>query len=144
MEAVIQNTQIKSNSKAGLWTGRIFSGIIILFLGFDSTIHLLNIPAVVEGSIKLGFSQPNLGVVIGAIEVICLALYIFPRTSVFGAILLTGYLGGAIAVQLRVDAPLFSSLLFPVYMGILLWGGLYLRDSRLREIVPFRKNEENN
>jgi len=76
---------------------------------------------------------------IGVVELVCLALYLIPRTSVLGAILLTGYLGGAVAAQVRIEAPVFSTLLFPVYTGALLWVGLYLRDADLRELVPPRR-----
>ncbi|MGI8954304.1 MAG: DoxX family protein, partial [Nocardioidaceae bacterium] len=76
---------------------------------------------------------------IGVVELVCLALYLIPRTSVLGAILLTGYLGGAVAAQVRIEAPVFSTLLFPVYTGVLLWVGLYLRDADLRELVPLRR-----
>jgi hypothetical protein len=80
----------------------------------------------------------SLSVIIGVIELICVIIYTIPRTSVLGAILQTGYLGGAVAIQLRIGAPLFSTALFPIYIGILAWGGLYLRDDRLRTLIPLR------
>ena len=126
--------------KARLWTSRILSGIAILFLLFDSVIHLMVIAPVVEAFNQLGFPV-ELAVGLGIIEIICLALYVFPRTSILGAILLTGYLGGAVATQLRIGAPLFSTTLFPIYIGILVWGGLYLRDEQLRALISVHKKE---
>jgi hypothetical protein len=96
------------------------------------------IPPVVESFNQLGYPV-DLAVTLGIIELICLITYVIPRTSVLGAILLTGYLGGAVAIQLRIGAPLFSTALFPIYIGILVWEGLYLRDDRLRALVPGRK-----
>jgi DoxX-like family len=115
------------------WTGWILTGIPALFLLLDTVIHLIEIPPVVEAFVQLGYS-PTLARPIGVIELVCLVLYMIPRTSVLGAILLTGYLGGAIASNLRVGNPLFSHVLFPVYVGALLWAGLYLREPRLRAI----------
>ena len=123
--------------KGRLWTGRILSGLAVLFMLFDATIHVLKPSAVVEALAQLGYPL-RAAVPLGIIELILIALYLVPRTSVFGAILLTGYLGGAIAVQVRVGAPLFSTVLFPVYVALFLWGGLYLRDERLRALIPFR------
>jgi hypothetical protein len=132
--------QTTTESKARLWTARILSGIAVLFLLFDSAIHLMVIPPVVEAFTQLGLSI-NLAIAIGIIELVCLVLYIVPPTSIVGAILLTGYLGGAVAIQLRVGAPLFGTALFPIYIGILVWGGLFLRDGYLRTIIPFRTQE---
>ncbi|HJP59252.1 MAG TPA: DoxX family protein [Gemmatimonadaceae bacterium] len=125
-------------SKGQLWTGRILSGLGAVFMLFDATIHLLKPAAVVEGFAKLGFPI-NTAVPIAIVEFVCIILYLIPRTSIFGAILLTGYLGGAIATQLRVGAPLFSTLLFPIYVALFLWGGLYLRDPLVRTIIPTRR-----
>jgi DoxX-like family len=113
--------------------------LIALFLLFDGIIHILNIAPVAAAFAQLGFPV-NVAVPLGIVELICLVLYVIPQTSVLGAILLTGYLGGAVATNLRVGASLFGTILFPVYMGILLWGGLYLRDGRLRALIPSRKN----
>jgi hypothetical protein len=120
---------------ARLWTGRIMTGLPVLFLLFDAVIHLIEIPPVVEAFTQLGYSA-TLARPIGVVELVCLALFVIPRTSVLGVVLLTGYLGGAIASNLRVGNPLFSHVLFPVYLGIFLWAGLYLREPRLR--VLFR------
>jgi hypothetical protein len=118
------------------WAGRILSGIAVLFLLFDSSIKLLNLSVVADSMNQLGYPV-RLAPVIGAIELVCLIVYVVPRTSILGAILLTGYLGGAISTHLRVGDPLFSHVLFPLYVAALIWGGLYLRDRRVRTLLPF-------
>lgn len=126
-------------SKKSLWAGRIISCLAVLFMLFDAVIHIVNPPFVVESMQKLGYNAaitPSLGVIV----LICTAIYLFPKTSVLGAILFTGYLGGAVATNLRVGSPLFSTTLFPVYVGIFIWGGLYLRNARLQTLIPFRKD----
>ncbi|HKW09803.1 MAG TPA: DoxX family protein [Gemmatimonadaceae bacterium] len=125
-------------ARGQIWTGRSLSGVAALFLLFDATIHLLRPEPVVKGFAQLGYPL-SVAVPIAIIEFVCLALYLIPRTTIFGAILLTGYLGGAIAAQLRVGAPLFSTLLFPIYVALFLWGGLYLRDPVVRSIIPARR-----
>lgn len=127
-------------SKKSLWGGRIMSGLVIAFLAVDVIMKLLKpAPApVVETFAHLGWSL-NRAPVLGIILLVCTALYVIPITSLFGAILLTGYLGGAIATHLRIGDPLFSHVLFPTYLGILLWGGLYLCEDRLRALLPFRR-----
>jgi hypothetical protein len=124
--------------KAMLWVGRVTTGLVALFLAFDSAIKLMQLDVVREAMVPLGYPD-YLGLVIGTIEAICLVLYVVPQTAVLGAILITGVLGGAIASHLRVGDPLFSHVLFGVYVGILAWGGLYLRDDRLRALIPFRR-----
>ncbi|MEP6534173.1 MAG: DoxX family protein [Bryobacteraceae bacterium] len=117
-----------------VWAGRVLSGLAVLFLLMDSVMKLANARVAVEGTKELGFPESAV-FVIGAVLLICTVLYMIPRTSSIGAILLTGYLGGAVATQLRVGNPLFSHILFPVYFGIIVWAGLYLRDSRLRTFI---------
>ena len=129
----MQLDQTTSVSKKRLWTSRIISGIVVLFLIFDSVTKLMTINPVVEGMRKLGYPVP-LAPVIGAILLICVVLYVIPRTAPLGAILLTGYLGGAVASQLRIGMPLLGYTLFPIYVAALAWGGLYLRDSRVRAL----------
>jgi hypothetical protein len=124
-------------TKAQLWTGRVLSTLAILFLAFDSTLKLLRLPMVAEASAKLGY-QAHTIFPIGVVLLVCVILYAIPQTSVLGAILLTGYLGGAVATHTRVGDPLFSHILFPTYVGAVLWLGLYLREPRLRALVPFR------
>jgi hypothetical protein len=125
------------DSRARLWAGRIISALAVLFLLFDSVIHIIRIGPVDQGFADLGYAV-SLARPLGIIELVCVIFYVIPRTSVLGAVLLTGYLGGAVATNLRVGAPLFSHVLFPVYVGILLWGGLYLRDIRVRAIFPVK------
>jgi hypothetical protein len=115
--------------------GRVLSGLATLFLTFDVGIKLVQLPIVGETMSELGY-PPELGLMIGIVELVCLVLYVVPRTAVLGAILWTAVFGGAIATHIRVDSPLFSHVLFGVYLGLLIWGGLYLRNSRLRELLP--------
>ncbi|SRR6266550_3032730 len=122
-------------SNRALWTGRILSGLVVLFLLFDAVVHILKPSQVVEAFGQLGFPLGT-AVPFGTIELILIALYLIPRTSVFGAILLTGYLGGAISAQLRIGAPLFGNVLFPLYVALFVWGGLWFRDLRLRALIP--------
>jgi len=131
------STTATPTSNRRLWTGRILSGLGALFMAFDGTIHILRVAPVVEAFGQLGYPL-GVSATLGVIELICVALYLLPRTSVLGAVLLTGYLGGAIATQVRVGAPLFSTTLFPLYVGLLLWGGLYLRDERVSSLIPLR------
>jgi hypothetical protein len=120
-----------------LWSGRIFSGLVAAFMIFDAVIHLMKPAPVVEAFAKLGYPL-RLAVVLGIVELLCVLLYVIPRTSILGAILLTGYLGGAIAIQLPTGNSLFGEVLFPVYIGAFVWGGIYLRDDRLRSLIPLR------
>jgi hypothetical protein len=126
-------------SKSALWTGRALSGLVILFLLFDGAIKLVPWPIVTETMDKIGYgSSESLARTLGAITIACTVLYAVPPTSILGAILLTGYLGGAMASHVRIDSPLFSHILFGFYLGLMLWGGLWLRDRRLRSLIPFR------
>lgn len=124
-------------SKPGLWVGRVMSTLFALFLLMDSTIKLVPIDAVTrtmtEMQLPATMARP-----IGIIELASLALYLWPRTAVLGAVLFTGVFGGAIASHWRLGDPLFSHVLFGVYLGVLMWGGLWLRDQRLRALFPFR------
>lgn len=117
-----------------LWAGRILSGLVVAFLLFDGSIKILKLPAAVEGTARLGYPAGVL-VPLGIVLLACVALYLIPRTSVLGAILLTGYLGGATATQVRLGDPWF---VLPVVFGVMAWGGLYLRDARLRALIPTR------
>jgi hypothetical protein len=125
-------------SAKGVWTGRVLSTLAILFLLFDSVIKVLKTSIAVESTVQLGYPERVI-VGIGLVEIVCLALYAFPRTAVLGAILLTGHLGGAIATHVRVGSPLVSHVLFPVYVAALIWGGLLLREGRLRALIPLRR-----
>jgi|SRR5579872_2409865 len=120
------------------WTGWSLSGLMIAFLLFDSVSKIALERHVVEANTAIGYPVEVIRP-LGIVCLICAILYAIPRTSIFGAILLTGYLGGAIASKVRIEDPLFSSVLFGVYFGLLVWGGLYLRDEQLRSLVPFRR-----
>jgi hypothetical protein len=126
-----------SRANAAIWTGRVISGFATLFLVFDGVIHVMKPQPVVDAFAELGYPL-SVSVILGNIELVCLALYLMRPTAVLGAILLTGYLGGAIAAQVRIGTPLFSHVLFPIYVALLFWGGLYLRDPRVRAIIRLR------
>ena len=128
---------LASGSKAATWAGRAMSAVPVLFLLLDGVMKLVKPAPVVEATVALGYPE---GVIVGlgVVVLVGTVLYALPRTAVLGAILLTGYLGGAVATHVRVGGPLFTHVLFPVYLGALVWGGLYLRDRRLRALVPFR------
>jgi len=130
-----------SSSKKGVWAGRILSGLVVVFLIPDGIFKFLKPAPVLEAFAHVGWSV-SLANTLGILLLTCTALYAFPRTSILGAILLTGYLGGAVATNLRAGDPLFSHVLFPTYLGTLLWLGLYLRDGRLRVLIPLRRKPE--
>lgn len=117
------------------------TGLVIVFLLMDAVIKLMALPAATETGAALGFSGAGMARALGLILLVCTVLYIAPRTTVLGAILLSAYLGGAVATQLRVGAPLFTHILFGVYLGVLLWGGLWLRDTRVRALIPLLGTE---
>jgi hypothetical protein len=119
-------------------TGRILSGIAVLFLLLDGVAKLLQVQPVIDGTLQLGYPR-DIVFSLGVILLSCLLAYIVPQTSVLGALLLTGYLGGAVATHARLEHPLFSHTLFPIYVGLFIWGGLVLRDERLRAFLPVRR-----
>ena len=130
------DSQAPPVSKKMLWVGWIMSGIPSLFLLVDGVMKLLKPEPVVEATVKLGYPEDVI-VGLGIVVLACTVLYIIPRTAVLGAILLTGYLGGAVATHVRAGEGAFP-ILFPVIFGAVLWGGLYLRDARLRALLPLR------
>ena len=133
-------THAQSVSKSARWTGYAMSGLVILFLLFDGGIKLVPLEIVTQTSGEIGLpTDASFARLLGILTLIGVVLYAIPRTSVLGAILLTGYMGGAIATHLRIGSPLFSHTLFGVYLGLLIWGGLYLREPRLRQLIPFRR-----
>jgi hypothetical protein len=134
MQTIVQTGE---TSNAVLWTGRIMSGLVIAFMLLDGAMKLVPLDVVVTTSEQMGIPG-NLARTLGVIGLICTVLYAVPRTSVLGAVLLTGYLGGAIASHLRLGDPIFTHTLFGLYLGLLVWGGLYLRDIRLRALIPLR------
>lgn len=128
--------QMAPVSKTSIWAGRILSALPVLMLLSSSIMKLMNHPIAVDGFAKFGFPEgiaPKLGI----LELACTVIYVIPQTSVLGAILLTGYLGGAVVTHVRVGDP-FSNIITPVFLGALVWGGLFLRDKRLRALIPFR------
>ncbi len=133
---------VESHARLPRWqtiTGTVMSGLIVAFLVFDGAIKLAPIAPVTETMAALGYSgDPMLARGLGIVTLLCALLYAIPRTSVLGAILLTGLLGGAIATHLRVGSPIFSHLLFGAYLGLIAWGGLYLRYEAVRKMIPFK------
>jgi len=119
----------------GLWAGRIVSALVVLMLLADSVAKIVKAAPVLKAQAELGFPD-SLTVGIGFVLLICTCVYAIPKTSVLGAILLTGFLGGAVAVKLRIGDSLFGQILFPVYIGVMVWGGLFLREHRLRALIP--------
>ena len=124
-------------SKAAFRTGIGLTAFVALFLTFDAVIKVLQLDIAVQATTALGYPASTI-FWIGAIELVSLGLYLVPRTSVLGAVFLTGHLGGAIATHVRAGSPLASHTLFPIYVALLLWAGLYLREPRLRALVPLR------
>ena len=137
-QSMAPRSQAYGHSKWGKWIGWGMSGLMIAFLLFDSVSKIVLEHHVVEATTQIGY-PPDVIRPLGVICLACTLLYAIPRTSILGAILLTGYLGGAIASKVRIEDPMFSSVLFGAYFGILVWGGLYLRDERLRSLIPFRQ-----
>jgi hypothetical protein len=121
-------------SKKSILAGRIVSGVVVLFLGADAAMKVLKTRLAVEGDARLGYPE-NTVVGIGVLLLLCTLLYVIPRTSILGAILLTGYLGGAVATHVRVGNPWLGYVLLPVYIGVLVWGSLFLRDPRIRTLL---------
>src|SRR5258708_11042144 len=128
-------TQTAPVSKTMLWAGRIISVLVVVFLLFDALIKVMSLPPAIEGTTGLGYPE-SLVFGIGLLELVCVVLYVIPRTSILGAILLTGYLGGAVATNLRVGNPLFTHILSPPYFRMLIWGGLFFPHSPLRAPLP--------
>jgi DoxX-like protein len=128
-------TQAANSSNKTVWAGRVISGLIVLFMLFDATVKLLRLPAAIEGTVHLGYPA-SLVLPIGIVALGCVVLYAIPRTAVLGAILLTGYFGGATATQVRVQDMWF---VMPIILGILAWAGLYLRDKGLRALIPLKR-----
>lgn len=124
-------------SRASRWTGRVLSGLSVAFMIFDASLKVLELPVAIEGTVQLGY-PPGVIFGLGLVQLACLILYVVPRTAVLGALLWTGYLGGAVATHVRIGNPLFSHTLFPIYLAVLIWAGLWLRDRRLRAVLPLR------
>jgi hypothetical protein len=123
------------SSKAMLWTGYVLSALPVLFMFMSGVMKLVQPPMVVEGMAKNGIASSGV-MILGVIELLCAALYVIPRTAVLGAVLVTGYLGGAIMVHVRAHE---IALLSPLILGMCAWGGLFMRDERIRALLPLRK-----
>jgi hypothetical protein len=120
--------------------GRVLSGLVIVFMLFDGAVKLVPLSVVTEAMEKIGYgSSETLARTLGLVSIVCTVLYAIPPTSFVGAILLTGYLGGAMASHLRIGSPLLTHTLFGFYLGLMVWGGLWLRDKDLRALLPFRR-----
>lgn len=130
-----------AGSRRRLWIGRIMSGLAVAFLVFDSAGKLLEVQPVIDGTKQLGY-PPEIVFGLGVTLLACVLTYLIPRTSVLGVVLLTGYLGGAVATHVRVGNPLFTHVLFPTYVAALLWGGLLLRDQRLAALLAWRNRRQ--
>jgi hypothetical protein len=122
-----------------VWTGRVLTGLFALFMLGASITPKFFMPEIAAESMAVTGWKPDKTLLLGILELACLVLYLVPRTAVFGAVLMTAYLGGAIATNLRVDNPLFSFTLFGVYLGLFMWGGLWLRNPGLRAVFPFNR-----
>jgi len=146
MQTIAQDSSFAGAITAGSprgsqWTGRVLSGLAVAFLIFDSVGKLLEVQPVIDGTKQLGY-PPDIVFGLGVTLLSCVLAYLLPRTSVLGAVLLTGYLGGAVATHVRVGSPFFTHVLFPTYIAALLWGGLMLRDARLRALLPWRDRSQ--
>jgi len=137
VESMQLNAPIANASKGMLWTGRVLSGLIALLFVFDGVGHLMKPAPVVEAFARLGYPL-SASVGIGVLALVCTAIYVIPRTSIFGAILMTGYLGGAVSTHVRAGSTLFETI-FPVILGTLMWAGIYVRDAQLRKLIPLRR-----
>jgi hypothetical protein len=132
------NASTLSTSRWPIWTGRTLSGLVVAFLVMDAGMKIAALSIVTESAPTVGWTgDPGFWRAMGLLLLAITALYAWPRTAVLGAILLTGYLGGAVATHLRMSDPLFSHTLFGVYVGVVLWGGLWFRDARVRNLLPF-------
>ncbi|HET7268070.1 MAG TPA: DoxX family protein [Oleiagrimonas sp.] len=135
------NTPSTTISPAARWTGRLLSALVIVFLLLDAAIKLAALPVVTQTLVDLGYpDSAGLARGLGVLTLACVLLYAYPRTAVLGAVLLTGLLGGAMATHLRAGSPVFSHFLFGAYLGLIAWGGLYLRDPRLRALLPWQRH----
>jgi hypothetical protein len=132
------STQSSGRGRA-YWLGWTLTALAVAFLLMDATMKLLALPVVLNAGAELGFSGAGIARGLGIVLLLCTVLYAVPRTAVLGAILLTGYLGGAIATHVRVDSPLLTHVLFGAYLAVFLWGGLYLREPKLRALIPLNR-----
>lgn len=138
LEVASQKTRTSVRTPKSVIAGRVLSGIAIAFMTMDTSMKLFSVKEAVEGTAALGFNT-NVILPLGLIQLVALVLYIIPRTAPIGALLFTGYLGGAVAIHVRLGNPVFTHMLSPIYVAILLWGGLFLRDARVRAALGAKK-----
>lgn len=138
MTTIDHSTSLASPRNRTFWLGWVLSGLLIAFMIFDGAIKLVLIQPVIDSMTELGYPL-QYARLLGVLGLVCTLLYAIPRTSVLGAVLLTAYLGGAVSTHLRIGSPLFSHTLFGVYMGLFAWGGIWLRNPRLRAIFPIMR-----
>ena len=134
-EAPLMNASTPDSTPTQRRTAYVLTTLAALFLTLDTVMKLLRLAPAVEGTVALGYPEHTVAL-IGVIELVCLVLYLVPQTAVIGAVVMTGYLGGAIATHVRLGNPLLSHTLFPIYVAVMVWGGLYLREPRLRALLP--------
>ncbi len=134
-EAPPMNASTPGSTRTQVRTAYVLTTLAALFLTLDTVMKLLRLAPAVEGTVALGYPEHTVAL-IGVIELVCLVLYLVPQTAVLGAVVMTGYLGGAIATHVRLGNPLLSHTLFPIYVAVMVWGGLYLREPRLRALMP--------
>ena len=132
--ATFESTAVAPISKGKLWTARIMGGLVIAFMLMDSIFKLIPNDMVTAGTVELGYQAHHIPLM-GVLGFTSILLFAIPRTQILGAILLTGYFGGAIATHVRLDNPLFSHILFPVYLGVLAWGSVWLRNENFRQLI---------
>ena len=137
---ISQPRRERAESRKALWTGRVLTAVISALLFLDAMMKVTRSATAVQGTTQLGYAASIL-VPLGVIQLVALAAYLFPRTAVFGAIVWTGYLGGAVATHVRLGNPVATHILSPVYVAIVLWGALWLRDARVRALLPIRSAE---
>ena len=128
---------VQGSDRRMKWGGYVLTGLVVVFLVMDTTMKLLQLDVVKSTMVELGWPG-EMGLPLGVILAVCTVLYVVPQTAVLGAVLLTAYLGGAVATHVRIGSPLFSHVLFGVYIGVMMWGGLWLREPRLRALFPLR------
>jgi hypothetical protein len=131
---------VAPTSTSLLWTARVLSSLVILFMLFDATLHILKPAPVVDAFARLGYPL-SASVGIGILELLCVVAYAIPRTGPLGAVLLTAVLGGAVSTHVRAGSPAFEAYIFPAILGAMIWGGIWLRDSRVRAILPIRTGD---